>query len=75
METYTFLREFADSWVLLFLFVFFLGAILWSFRPGGKATHRDTADIPFRNDSLPDDRNLSEHGIDADAATQLEARQ
>ena len=54
METYSFLRELADSWVLLILTLFFLGIIAWSFRPGSRATHDDTADIPFRNDTLPD---------------------
>ena len=53
METYSFLRELADSWVLLALTVFFLGTIVWAFRPGSRDTHRDTADIPFRNDTLP----------------------
>ncbi len=56
METYSFLRELADSWVLLALTVFFLGTIVWAFRPGSRDTHRDTADIPFRNDTLPCDK-------------------
>ncbi len=51
METYTFLRQLADSWVLLALTVFFLGIIVWAFRPGSRETHRETADIPFRNDT------------------------
>ena len=51
METYTFLRELADSWVLLAMTAFFIGAILWAFRPGSRATHNDTANIPFRNDT------------------------
>ena len=34
METYTFLREFADSWMLLALTLFFLGVVVWAFRPG-----------------------------------------
>ena len=33
--------------------VFFLGVIVWAFRPGSKATHRDTANIPFRNETTP----------------------
>lgn len=53
METYSFLREFADSWMLLAMTLFFLGVILWAFRPGSKATHKETADIPFRNETNP----------------------
>jgi len=53
METYSFLREFADSWALLILFLFFLGVILWAFRPGSRPTHADAADVPFRHEDRP----------------------
>ncbi|SMC50114.1 cbb3-type cytochrome c oxidase subunit 3 [Primorskyibacter flagellatus] len=53
METYSLLRQFADSWMLLALFVFFAGVILWVFRPGAKKTYDDTADIPFRHEDKP----------------------
>ena len=53
MDTYSLLREIADSWVLLALFSFFIGACLWAFRPGSRAVHRDTASIPFRHDDRP----------------------
>ena len=53
METYTLLREFADSWMLLFLFAFFMGVVLWVFRPGSRAEHRDSANIPFRHADKP----------------------
>ena len=53
MDTYSLLREIADSWVLLALFCFFIGVIFWAFRPGSRATHADTADIPFRHDDRP----------------------
>jgi cytochrome c oxidase cbb3-type subunit 4 len=53
METYSFLREFADSWMLLVLFLFFVGVILWAIRPGSNKTHRDTANIPFRTEDKP----------------------
>lgn len=53
MDTYSLLREFADSWVLLFLFLFFVGCVVWAFRPGSGGTHRDTADIPFRHEDSP----------------------
>jgi cytochrome c oxidase cbb3-type subunit 4 len=53
METYSLLREFADSWMLLLLFTVFVAVVVWVFRPGSNATHRDTADIPFRHDDKP----------------------
>ena len=52
MDTYSFLRELADSWVLLAMTLFFLGVIAWAFRPGSAAVHADTANIPFRNEAL-----------------------
>ena len=55
METYTLLRHFADSWMLLFLFLFFIGVVIWVFRPGAKKKHEDQADIPFRHEDKPAD--------------------
>jgi cytochrome c oxidase cbb3-type subunit 4 len=60
METYSFLRQLADSWVLLALTAFFIGTIFWSFRPGSRKVHDDIADIPFRNETVPDDKIDSE---------------
>ncbi|CUJ05826.1 CcoQ/FixQ family Cbb3-type cytochrome c oxidase assembly chaperone [Cognatishimia activa] len=53
METYSLLREFADSWMLLFLFTFFVAVILWVFRPGSRSEYQETADIPFRHADKP----------------------
>lgn len=53
METYSFLREFADSWMLLVLFLFFLAVVVWVFRPGASKEYKDTANIPFRHDDKP----------------------
>ncbi|MBY6067676.1 cbb3-type cytochrome c oxidase subunit 3 [Leisingera aquaemixtae] len=53
MELYTLLRQFADSWMLLFLFTFFIGVIVWAFRPGSTKAYQDTANIPFRHDDAP----------------------
>ncbi len=53
MDTYSLLREIADSWVLLAMFVFFLGVVAWAFRPGSRKVHDDTANIPFRHDDKP----------------------
>lgn len=53
METYSFLRELADSWALLAMFGVFLGIVLWAFRPGSNKVHQETASIPFRHDDKP----------------------
>jgi cytochrome c oxidase cbb3-type subunit IV len=50
MDTYSILRAFADSWVLLAMALFYAGAILWAFRPGSRKTHDDIAGIPLRNE-------------------------
>ncbi|MCX5512716.1 CcoQ/FixQ family Cbb3-type cytochrome c oxidase assembly chaperone [Kaistia algarum] len=48
---YHFMREFADSWGLAFMFAFFLGAALFAlFRPNAKKFADDAAQIPFRED-------------------------
>ncbi len=51
-DTYSLLRQLADSWVLLALVVFYLGAIVWAFRPGSRETHEDIANIPLRNETI-----------------------
>lgn len=53
MENYSFLRELADSWGLLVLFVFFVSMVAWVFRPGSRATYDDCAAIPLRHDDKP----------------------
>jgi cytochrome c oxidase cbb3-type subunit 4 len=53
MDTYSMLRQIADSWVLLAMVIFFIGVVFWAFRPGSSASQRDTADIPFRNEQSP----------------------
>lgn len=53
METYTLLRAFADSWMLLALTLFFLGVVLWVFRPAARKLQEDAASSIFRNDRKP----------------------
>lgn len=50
MDTYSLMREIADSWGLLALTLVFLGVVVFVFRPGSKALHSDIAEIPLRND-------------------------
>ena len=54
MDTYSFLRELADSWVLLAMMIFYIIACLWAFRPGARKSNEEAASIPFRNDGDPD---------------------
>ncbi len=48
--TYTAMCEFADSWGLVFMFVVFVGVILFTLRPGGKKAASDAAQIPLKED-------------------------
>ena len=50
---YHIFREFADSWALLALFLFFVGVMLWAFRPGSRPVHDDAALVPFRHEDAP----------------------
>jgi len=51
METYTFLRELADSWVLVAMFGFLIAAYIWAFLPSQRHARDDASQIPFRNDT------------------------
>ena len=47
---YSLLRQLADSWGLLYLFLLFVGVIAFTFRPGSKAKAEKIAQIPFEED-------------------------
>ncbi len=51
MDTYSLLRQIADSWVLLAMFTFFIGCAVWAFWPSLKGARDDAAGIPFRNET------------------------
>ncbi|HKL45334.1 MAG TPA: cbb3-type cytochrome c oxidase subunit 3, partial [Roseovarius sp.] len=53
METYSLLRQFADSWMLLVLFVFFIGVVIFVFRPGSTKKYENPSNIPFRHEDKP----------------------
>lgn len=55
MDSYTFLRQLADSWFLLAMTLGFLGLCLWAFRPGSRKAHQEVATSIFRNDDRPAD--------------------
>jgi cytochrome c oxidase cbb3-type subunit 4 len=48
---YETLRQMADSWGLLYLFVVFVGVVIFTFRPGTKRRAAEIAQIPFREDN------------------------
>ena len=50
METYSILREFADSWFLIAMLVFFLGTWVFAFWPSLKSARDDAASIPLRDE-------------------------
>jgi len=62
MELYTLLRQFADSWALLALFIIFIGIGFWAWRPGSRPTHDEAARSIFRDDKrpAPEDRSGKE---------------
>lgn len=53
METYSLLRQFADSWHLLFMFCFFVGIWIWVFRPSARDAYNDAAHIALRHSDSP----------------------
>jgi cytochrome c oxidase cbb3-type subunit IV len=44
------MRHFADSWALLALFLFFIGVVIFAFRPGSRDHAENAANIPFKED-------------------------
>ena len=50
-STYEFLRHLADSWVLVIMFIVFLGLILWPFRRSAKKHNHDAANLIFKDDN------------------------
>ena len=50
---YSMLRQFADSWGLVYLFVVFIGVILFTFRPGSAKHHAEMASLPLRDETAP----------------------
>jgi cytochrome c oxidase cbb3-type subunit 4 len=60
MDTYTLLRHFADSWMLAFMTLFFVGVVVWTLRPSARSVQNDAANIPFRNDDLPQEKERTD---------------
>ena len=47
---YSTLRNFADSWGLVYLFLIFVGVVLFTFRPGSRKQADKNANIPLKED-------------------------
>jgi len=73
MDTYSLLREIADSWVLLAMFGFFAGAGIWAFLPSQAPARKDASMIPFRNET-PDCGNACPECICKNRIKTLEAQ-
>ncbi len=56
MDTYSLLREIADSWVLLAMFLFFVGVAIWAFLPSQAGAREAARMIPFRREAEPETR-------------------
>ena len=68
MDTYSLLRQIADSWVLLAMFGFFAAAGVWAFLPSQAANREDASMIPFRDDAPKKSCNGSCAGCKSQAA-------
>ncbi|ETW12905.1 cbb3-type cytochrome oxidase subunit [Roseivivax marinus] len=51
MDTYSVLRHFADSWMLLAMTLFFLGICVRAFLPRMRTAQAEAASVIFRNDT------------------------
>ncbi|TRC99644.1 cbb3-type cytochrome c oxidase subunit 3 [Mesorhizobium sp. WSM4303] len=47
---YNLMREFADSWGLLTMALFFVGCIGFALRPSGRSQAEEAARIPLKDD-------------------------
>lgn len=65
METYSFLRQLADSWFLLAMVLIFLGIVFWVMF-GNSKKYRDTAKSIFRNEDSPAEGKQNPTTQDAD---------
>ena len=49
---YTFLRELADSWVMLVMLATFIGIAIFAFRPGTKESYDRLRNLPLQDDDV-----------------------
>jgi cytochrome c oxidase cbb3-type subunit IV len=53
METFSQMSQFAQSWGIAGMAVFFVLAVAWAFRPGSAKVYDAAATAIFRNDQNP----------------------
>jgi cytochrome c oxidase cbb3-type subunit IV len=53
METFHQMQQFALTWAVAGMAVFFVLVVAWVFRPGSSKVHEDVARSIFRNDTKP----------------------
>jgi len=73
METYSVMRQFADTWGMLAMFLFFVGLVLYVVF-GRRAGYRDAANSIFRNEDAPKDENSDANATQGDDRSSNEAR-
>ncbi|MCG8490530.1 MAG: cbb3-type cytochrome c oxidase subunit 3 [Sneathiellales bacterium] len=44
---------FAKTWGALYLFVFFLAAVIWTYRPSKRKYYEDEANRPLKDEDIP----------------------
>jgi cytochrome c oxidase cbb3-type subunit 4 len=52
-DTFNYLSQFAQSWALAGMSLFFLVAVLWAFRPGSSQVYDEVARSILRDDAQP----------------------
>ena len=52
-DTYSFLRVLSGRWCLVLMMAFFIGAVIFAFRPGSKRVQEESAHAIFRNEDTP----------------------
>ena len=58
MDMFTHLSRFALSWAMLGMALFFVGVIVWVFRPGSRKGYDNAANSIFRHERRPADGDL-----------------
>ena len=53
MDTYSWLRELADSWVLLAMVLFYLTACAWALSPWRRRANAEAAAIVMNDETAP----------------------
>ncbi len=60
MEIYNSMRQFADSWGLLYMTLIFIGVLLYTFRPSAKSYYEEQSRIPL-NEEINDHDQTTRH--------------